>query len=172
MKVKSLSPVQLFSTPWTVAYQAPPSMGFFQARILEWGAIAFSRRSNIRYLQNRNRQYCQEKTVSPQKWSEMLTCLCQKPGAQRGGRFVCRRSQQRRKGGGVRRTGRWGRRLSPVSHREPAWGPGGHFSAPLRVNLWPLPASGRQPLAPVVSCPWTCLSHFSPLLFSFLCCIP
>ena len=30
----------------------------------------------------------------------MLTCLCQKPGAQRGGRFVCRRSQQRRKGGG------------------------------------------------------------------------
>ena len=28
MKVKSLSPVQLFATPWTVAYQAPPSMGF------------------------------------------------------------------------------------------------------------------------------------------------
>ena len=26
--VKSLSSVQLFSTPWTVAYQAPPSMGF------------------------------------------------------------------------------------------------------------------------------------------------
>ena len=28
MKVKSLSHVQLFATPWTVAYQAPPSMGF------------------------------------------------------------------------------------------------------------------------------------------------
>ena len=27
-KVKSLSRVQLFATPWTVAYQAPPSMGF------------------------------------------------------------------------------------------------------------------------------------------------
>ena len=27
-KVKSLSRVQLFVTPWTVAYQAPPSMGF------------------------------------------------------------------------------------------------------------------------------------------------
>ena len=27
-KVKSLSHVQLFATPWTVAYQAPPSMGF------------------------------------------------------------------------------------------------------------------------------------------------
>ena len=28
VKVKSLSSVQLFVTPWTVAYQAPPSMGF------------------------------------------------------------------------------------------------------------------------------------------------
>ena len=83
--VKSLSRVQLFATPWTVAYQAPQSMGFsrqeywsglpflsplhesevaqlcptlhepmdcrppgssvhgvFQARVVEWGAIAFS----------------------------------------------------------------------------------------------------------------------------------
>ena len=28
MKVKSLSPVQLFATPWTVTYQAPLSVGF------------------------------------------------------------------------------------------------------------------------------------------------
>ena len=28
LKVKSLSRVQLFATPWTAAYQAPPSMGF------------------------------------------------------------------------------------------------------------------------------------------------
>ena len=28
MKVKSLSRAQLFATPWTAAYQAPPSMGF------------------------------------------------------------------------------------------------------------------------------------------------
>ena len=28
VKVKSLSPVRLFATPWTAAYQAPPSMGF------------------------------------------------------------------------------------------------------------------------------------------------
>ena len=27
VKVKSLSRVRLFATPWTVAYQAPPSMG-------------------------------------------------------------------------------------------------------------------------------------------------
>ena len=39
MKVKSESEVAqscpTLATPWTVAYQAPPSMGF-------WGAIAFS----------------------------------------------------------------------------------------------------------------------------------
>ena len=28
VKVKSLSRVRLFETPWTVAYQAPPSMRF------------------------------------------------------------------------------------------------------------------------------------------------
>ena len=28
MKVKSLSRVRLLGTPWTAAYQAPPSMGF------------------------------------------------------------------------------------------------------------------------------------------------
>ena len=87
VKVKSLSPIRLFATPWTAAHQAPPSPGFsrqehwsglpfpspmqksesevaqsspslsdpmdcslpgsfvhgiFQARVLDWGAIAFS----------------------------------------------------------------------------------------------------------------------------------
>ena len=28
VKVKSLSHLRLFTTPWTAAYQAPPSMGF------------------------------------------------------------------------------------------------------------------------------------------------
>ena len=28
VKVKPLSRVRLFATPWTVAHQAPPSMGF------------------------------------------------------------------------------------------------------------------------------------------------
>ena len=41
-KVKSLSRVWFFVTPWTVAYQAPPSMGFFQTRVLERAAISFS----------------------------------------------------------------------------------------------------------------------------------
>ena len=34
--------VRLFLTPWTVACQAPLSMGILQARILEWVAISFS----------------------------------------------------------------------------------------------------------------------------------
>ena len=46
MKVKSESEVAqscpTLATPWTAAYQAPPSMGFSQARVLEWGAIALS----------------------------------------------------------------------------------------------------------------------------------
>ena len=46
VKEKSLSHVWLFATPWTVAYQAPLSMGFLQARVLEWGAISFSRGSS------------------------------------------------------------------------------------------------------------------------------
>ena len=44
VKGKSFSCVRLLATPWTAAYQAPPSTGFFQARVLEWGAIAFSDR--------------------------------------------------------------------------------------------------------------------------------
>ena len=39
MKVKSLSRVQLFATPWTVAYQAPPCMGF--SRQEYWSGLPF-----------------------------------------------------------------------------------------------------------------------------------
>ena len=39
MKVKSLSHVRLFATPWTVAYQAPPSMGF--SRQGYWSGLPF-----------------------------------------------------------------------------------------------------------------------------------
>ena len=37
MKVKSLSRVRLFATPWTAAYQAPPSMGF--SRLEYWSGL-------------------------------------------------------------------------------------------------------------------------------------
>ncbi|CAI9156770.1 unnamed protein product [Rangifer tarandus platyrhynchus] len=41
--------VQLLATPWTVATTPPPGSsvhGILQARLLEWVAIAFSRRSS------------------------------------------------------------------------------------------------------------------------------
>ena len=39
MKVKSLSPVGLFASPWTVAYNAPLSMGF--SRQEYWSGLPF-----------------------------------------------------------------------------------------------------------------------------------
>ena len=39
VKVKSLSHVQLFATPWTVAHHAPPSMGF--SRREHWSELSF-----------------------------------------------------------------------------------------------------------------------------------
>ena len=39
VKVKSLSRVRLFAIPWTVAHQAPPSMGF--SRQEHWSGLPF-----------------------------------------------------------------------------------------------------------------------------------
>ena len=39
VKVKLLSHVQLFATPWTAAYQAPPSMGFSRQEF--WSGLPF-----------------------------------------------------------------------------------------------------------------------------------
>ena len=39
VKVKSSSPVRLFVTPWTVAYQAPLPMGFFRQE--NWSRLPF-----------------------------------------------------------------------------------------------------------------------------------
>ena len=42
VKVKSLSRVRLLATPWTAAYQAPPSMGF--SRQEYWSGVPFPMR--------------------------------------------------------------------------------------------------------------------------------
>ena len=39
MKVKLLSCVRLSATPWTIAYQVPPSMGFSRQEC--WGGLPF-----------------------------------------------------------------------------------------------------------------------------------
>ena len=45
MKVKLLSHVQLFGTPWTVAYQAPLSMGFSWQEY--WSVLPFPSTGNL-----------------------------------------------------------------------------------------------------------------------------
>ena len=42
MKVKSLSRVQLFETPWTAVHQAPPSTGFSRQEYWSGLPLAFS----------------------------------------------------------------------------------------------------------------------------------
>ena len=45
VKVKSLSRVRLFETPWTVAHQAPPSMGFSKQEY--WSGLPFPSPGNL-----------------------------------------------------------------------------------------------------------------------------
>ena len=45
MKVKSLSHVRLFATPWTIVHQAPPSMGF--SRQEYWSGLPFPSLGNL-----------------------------------------------------------------------------------------------------------------------------
>ena len=45
VKVKSLSRVRLFATPWTVAHQAPLSMGF--SRQEYWSGLPFPSPGNL-----------------------------------------------------------------------------------------------------------------------------
>ena len=76
MKVKSLSRVRILATPWTAAYQAPLSMGFFQARVLEWGAIAFSGNKSLTVynlrevlpLENQMRTSVQQRELRLHSW--------------------------------------------------------------------------------------------------------
>ena len=46
--------VQLFETPWTIACQAPLSMGILQARIQEWVAMLSSRGSSLPGIEPRS----------------------------------------------------------------------------------------------------------------------
>ena len=45
--MKLLSRVRLFATPWTVAYQAPPSMGF--SRQEYWSGLLFPSPGDLPY---------------------------------------------------------------------------------------------------------------------------
>ena len=49
VKVKSLSRVRLLATPWTAAYQAPPSMGF--SRKEYWSGVPLPSLKDL-YIEN------------------------------------------------------------------------------------------------------------------------
>ena len=55
VKVKLLSRVQLSATPWTEAYQAPPTMGFSRQEYWSGGAIAFSYATTLENAKYKNR---------------------------------------------------------------------------------------------------------------------
>ena len=48
VKVKSLSRVRLLATPWTAAYQAPPSMGFSRQKY--WSGVPLPSLDKMQYL--------------------------------------------------------------------------------------------------------------------------
>ena len=52
VKVKSLSRVRLFATPWTVDYQAPPSMGL--SRQEYWSGLPFPSPGDLPDLEPRS----------------------------------------------------------------------------------------------------------------------
>ena len=71
VKVKSLSHVWLFATPWTVAYQAPPSTGF--SRQEYWSGLPFPSPT----LQGR--KHVKQCTGSRQSWDKRATRLSRAP---------------------------------------------------------------------------------------------
>ena len=63
VKVKSLRRVQLLATPWTAAYQAPPSMGFFRQEY--WSGMPLPSPS-----------WCQTTFPFPLSYKDLINCFC------------------------------------------------------------------------------------------------
>ena len=64
VKVKSLSPVWLLATPWTAAYQAPPSMGF--SRQEYWSGVPLPSLSEVIKVALTQYDWC------PYKWGKFV----------------------------------------------------------------------------------------------------
>ena len=71
-------PLQLFANPWTVAYQALRSLsvhGIFQATVLEWAAISFSRGSSKPRESNLGLLHCRQMLYHLSHQGSLLTYL-------------------------------------------------------------------------------------------------
>ena len=77
VKVKSLSRVQLFVTPWTAAYQAPLSMGFSRQKY--WSGVPLSSPPKINYFHSNpclRVCYWGTQTKTPTKTIHLITKKC------------------------------------------------------------------------------------------------
>ena len=80
LKVKPLSRVRLFTTAWTVAYQAPLSMGF-SMEVLEWVAIAFSTEINTTLqINSPSIKFKNRKKERNARWPSYKGDLSEQPG--------------------------------------------------------------------------------------------
>ena len=68
----SLSHVQVFVTPWTVAHQVP-LYGIPQARILEWIAVSFSREYGISVYNLFGSLFCVSYCVSSPPFTNLFS---------------------------------------------------------------------------------------------------
>ena len=75
VKVKSLSRVRLFATPWTAAYQAPPSMGF--SRQEYWSGVPFP--SPVRRGKNNKTWWCFLEGEDVVKFANYPVCVVARP---------------------------------------------------------------------------------------------
>ena len=161
--MKSFSRVRLFATPWTVAYEASPSMGFFQARVLECIAISFSRGSSRPQGSNPGLPHCRPTLylVGPPYWLLLVICFTYAAAAAAAkslqflasGRGVLRSPRSDGKAAGTQ-SGHW-------APRRP-WSPACAFPSdwPTRVtwgskppDLFTFQRASRAPSRTVVSSP-------------------
>ena len=66
VKVKSFSRVQLLATPWTAAYQAPPSMGF--SREEYWSGVPLPSPEQLFNLVLMNLNLCSHTSLRTTTW--------------------------------------------------------------------------------------------------------
>ena len=135
MNVKSLSHLGLFATPWTVAHQAPPSMGF--SRQEYWSGVPLPSHDKKKkgleiWICERTLRGNTAGTPGPREWRE-------KPGV-----AITQHLKALRTVLGVSETGRG---LGPVRGDRLSWGPwtgGVSYGRARSLGPWRLPVAPHR----------------------------